>query len=179
MLYAKSLRKGNRGGSVADLQRRLNHQHFHCHPDGDFGGHTRLVVVRFQDIHGLRQDGVVGPATQNRLLRRGQVSPHFNIFNDVLYSKGNGNLICKGELIYRLERLRSALGGRILKCISVYRDPWHNRRVGGVWNSQHLYGKAADIVVYGKSPWQVRQMAYRVGFRFAYCKGSFTHVDVR
>jgi hypothetical protein len=29
---------------------------------------------------------------------------------------------------------------------SWWRDPWHNARIGGVWNSRHLIGWAVDIV---------------------------------
>lgn len=34
---------------------------------------------------------------------------------------------------------------------SAYRSPEHNRKVGGVYNSQHLLGTAADLVIVGLS----------------------------
>lgn len=181
MLYGKNLAKGDKNGSVADLQRRLNHQHFKCvgAADGHFGDRTKLAVVRFQDIYGLSQDGVVGPITMSKLqANNGQVSAHFNIFHDVLYSRGNGDLIFRGEVIHRLERLR-AVFGRAVIVNSGYRDPRYNARVGGARRSQHMYGAAADIVVVGKRPTEVAAVARRVGFTFIATYSGFTHCDIR
>jgi hypothetical protein len=182
MLYTRVLKVGCIGADVADLQRRLFHLHFRCvgTADGSFGARTALAVRRLQDAYGLTQDGVVGPATMTKLdPANGQVSAHLNIFHDVLYSRGNGDLILRGELIYRLERLRTALGGKSIICNSVYRDVVYNRAVGGVSNSQHLYGRAADIVVVGVSPWRVAQAARSVGFTYIQVYNTFTHVDIR
>jgi len=61
------------------------------------------------------------------------------------------------------------------------RCPDHNRAVGGAQNSQHLVGKAADIVVDGISPDQVADYIDRIwpdlGGLGRY--RTFTHVDVR
>jgi hypothetical protein len=59
-----TLERGDRGRSVASLQRAL-----HIGADGVFGAGTARAVRRFQRRHGLRADGVVGPATW-RALRR-------------------------------------------------------------------------------------------------------------
>ena|SRR5690554_517358 len=48
------------------------------------------------------------------------------------------------ELAQNLEKLRSRLGVA-LHVSSGWRTKEHNRRVGGASDSQHLYGKAADI----------------------------------
>jgi hypothetical protein len=181
MLYSENLSKGDKNGSVADLQRRLNHQHFKVvgPDDGHFGEKTELAVVRFQDIFGLKQDGIVGPITQERLLFDGQVSAHFNIFHDVLYSRGNGDLIFRGEVIHRLERLRAVCGGRPIIVNSAYRDPIYNRAVNGAKKSQHMLGAAADIVIVGISPTRVAAKAREVGFTFTLVYSTFTHVDIR
>jgi len=50
-----------------------------------------------------------------------------------------------------LQTLRDHLGSPIV-INSGYRSPAHNAAEGGVPNSQHLYGKAADISVIGYSP---------------------------
>lgn len=42
---------------------------------------------------------------------------------------------------------------------SAYRSPSHNRKVGGVKNSQHVKGTAVDIVVKGLS---TEQLAYKI-----------------
>lgn len=181
MLYSETLREGKRGLSVSDLQRRLRHHHFKVvgADDGHFGGKTKLAVVRFQDAFGLAQDGKVGPVTQLHLLKGGQVSAHFNIFNDVLYSRGNGNLILRGELVHRLELTRKYLGNRPMKVTSCYRDYWYNLRVGGAIFSQHKYGKAADVIVAGYSPAAVASAGRKAGFRFILVYKGFTHLDIR
>lgn len=48
----------------------------------------------------------------------------------------------------QLQYLRAEIGQPI-KVNSAYRSPEHNQKVGGVKTSQHLLGKAADIVVKG------------------------------
>lgn len=183
MLYSKTLRPGMRGGEVKDLQLRLNHHHFKCVGsfDGHYGSRTTLAVVRFQDAFGIAQDGKTGPKTQGKLLKGGQVSPHFNIFGDTLYSRGNGDLILRGELIYRLELTRKYLGdgNRPMKVTSCFRDLWYNLRVGGAIFSQHKYGKAADVVVAGYSPAAVASAGRKAGFRFILVYRGFTHLDIR
>jgi peptidoglycan hydrolase-like protein with peptidoglycan-binding domain len=181
MLYSESLRKDSKGLSVADLQRRLNHHHFKVvgPDDGHFGNNTHLAVVRFQDAFGLDQDGVVGPVTQHHLLKNGQVSAHFNIFHDVLYSRGNGDLILRGELIYRAELLRKIFGGKPIIVNSCFRDELYNFLVGGVDKSQHKLGKALDVVIVGISPTSVGKAARKAGFTFIQVYSGFTHLDIR
>lgn len=49
------------------------------------------------------------------------------------------------KLVQVLERMRNILGvPLVLSC--GYRCPKHNKEVGGVWNSQHLRGTAADVL---------------------------------
>ncbi len=49
-------------------------------------------------------------------------------------------------LVELLERLRAELGGKPLQITSSYRPPVYNGSVGGVSNSVHLDGLAADVV---------------------------------
>ena len=181
MLYSESLRKNSKGLSVADLQRRLNHHHFRVvgPDDGYFGENTMLAVVRFQDAFGLEQDGVVGPVTQLHILKNGQVSAHFNIFHDTLNSRGNGDLILRGELIYRAEILRKLLGNKPMIVNSCFRDERYNFLVGGVDKSQHKLGKALDVVVVGVSPTNVGILARKAGFTFIQIYSGFCHMDIR
>lgn len=51
------------------------------------------------------------------------------------------------NLIRKLDAMREELG-RPITITSGYRCKSHNKNVGGSPNSQHLYGKAADIAVY-------------------------------
>lgn len=69
--------------------------------------------------------------------------------------------------------------------LSAYRTPAWNKQEGGVKNSQHLYGRAADIVVAGV-PANVVADAIEAGiingdFRFGGLGRyrNFTHVDIR
>lgn len=57
------LRRGSTGPSVRYLQGKLG-----IVADGDFGRQTENAVIDFQTRHGLRPDGLVGPATWGRLL---------------------------------------------------------------------------------------------------------------
>lgn len=60
------------------------------------------------------------------------------------------------KLANQLQYLREQIG-KPIKINSGYRSPEHNKKIGGVSNSQHLLGKAADIRVSGIEPEVVRQ----------------------
>jgi len=68
---------------------------------------------------------------------------------------------------------------------SGYRSKAHNKAVGGSKNSQHLYGKAADIVVDGLTPAKVKQIVEELIMRGKMKEGgiglypSFLHYDHR
>lgn len=47
-----------------------------------------------------------------------------------------------GELF---EYIRALCGGRAIKVVSAYRTVSYNKTVGGVANSQHLFGRALDL----------------------------------
>ena len=58
-----SLSLGSTGSAVKKLQRKL-----HVKPvSGYFGQETRRAVIRFQRGHGLKADGIAGPATLRKL----------------------------------------------------------------------------------------------------------------
>jgi len=52
------------------------------------------------------------------------------------------------KLANQLQILRNEIG-KPITINSGYRSPSHNKSIGGVKNSQHVLGKAADIVVEG------------------------------
>jgi N-acetylmuramoyl-L-alanine amidase len=65
-----TLRRGSKGRHVSALQLVLNGKGARgLVADGDFGPSTEAVVKYFQALHGLRNDGVVGPRTWEALLR--------------------------------------------------------------------------------------------------------------
>lgn len=88
------------------------------------------------------------------------------------------------ELAANLQVLRDHLKQPI-SINSGYRSPAHNRKVGGATASQHVLGKAADIVVEGFTPKQVAVAIetligigrMKQGGLSAYA--TFTHYDVR
>ena len=87
------------------------------------------------------------------------------------------------ELVRRLEKIRNALGGVAITIHSAYRPPDYNRQVGGVSNSAHLDGLAADISAEGISTADLHQVCQSVigddGGVGYYPGQQFCHVDVR
>ena len=91
---------------------------------------------------------------------------------------GCGQTKVNMELVIKLEELRKQLGLPII-ITSGYRCPKHNKEVGGVEDSQHLYGNAADIKVKRVTPEMVGIFAEDVGFSYVKVYRSWVHVDVR
>jgi hypothetical protein len=88
------------------------------------------------------------------------------------------------ELADNLQYLRDYLNVPI-HLTNAYRCPIHNKKVGGVKNSQHLVGKAADLQIDNVSP---ESLADEIRFLMennCFKKGgigvynTFTHVDIR
>ena len=88
------------------------------------------------------------------------------------------------ELAESLQELREILNSPI-RINSAYRSLQHNSNIGGSTNSQHLFGKAADIVVKGKTPSQVATMIKLLILEGKMKQGgigvydNFTHYDIR
>lgn len=100
------------------------------------------------------------------------------------FRDGDGNLEFEDNLkkvAAKLEDLRRYLGGRPIEITSGYRSASYNARIGGVPNSQHLLGRAADIVVEGVSVDKIAEAAIHVGFRGVgrYYTQGFVHCDIR
>lgn len=82
------------------------------------------------------------------------------------------------ELVEKLQVMRSYFGNAII-INSAYRTDEYNAKVGGVPNSQHVLGKACDIVVKGHSPKEVGAFAKKIGFMGVGIYSNFVHVDTR
>jgi len=78
-----------------------------------------------------------------------------------------------------LEAVRQHFG-KPVTITSGCRCPNHNRRVGGASNSQHVFGRAADIQVRGVHPHQVHAWldANHPGVSLGRYS-TFTHIDTR
>lgn len=59
----ETLRRGDTGPAVRELQTLLGRHGHAVAVDGDFGPQTEAAVRAFQAAHGLAVDGIVGPAT--------------------------------------------------------------------------------------------------------------------
>lgn len=91
--------------------------------------------------------------------------------------KGHPGCVLDDEFLDRLQALRERVG-RPVVVTSGYRDPAYNAQVGGVPDSLHVHGKAADIKVAGLTPEQVADAARAVGFRGVGVYDRHCHVDV-
>jgi len=87
----------------------------------------------------------------------------------------------KEALVRIADRLRRNLGVPVT-VVSGLRCRQHNADVGGVANSQHMYGEAADLYFYGVSPnaalaWLKGQPEVRYAYRIEGCNNI--HFDIQ
>jgi hypothetical protein len=69
---AGTLRKGDNGRAVEEIQVLLNNWGENLVIDGDFGNKTDAAIRKFQSANGLVVDGIVGPKTKEMLFIRGR-----------------------------------------------------------------------------------------------------------
>jgi uncharacterized protein YcbK (DUF882 family) len=82
------------------------------------------------------------------------------------------------ELLRVLEYIREHFG-KAVTVNSGCRCPEHNLAVGGGANSQHLLGRAADIVVDGIAHELVHELAEQIEVGGLGAYDTFTHIDTR
>lgn len=173
------LKVGSKGEEVRKLQERLNHLGFDCgKADGIFGPKTQNAVKQFQKTFLLSQDGIAGPKTFDVLQRLEKIK-HFK--PKEFACKHCGEIRVDIQLLEKLEQLRTAIGNRPIIINSGYRCPTHNKAVGGAKNSQHMYGKAADIRAKDMSPRTLEKFADTVFYNGGVGMGgqNIVHVDTR
>lgn len=93
---------------------------------------------------------------------------------------GCGFDVVDAELLARLTQLREHFCSPVI-INSGCRCPQHNQKIGGSPNSQHMLGKAADIVVRGTHPsivWDYLQCHYETTYGLG-LYDNFVHFDVR
>jgi len=110
----------------------------------------------------------------------GDLSPHFS--RKEFECRCCGRLVLDDNLLDGLEALRKLAGVPVVVNAG-YRCRQHNQEVGGVPNSEHTRGLAADIRLPGLSLQRMYELALEVpqfsrGGIGAY-DGDFLHVDVR
>ena len=93
-------------------------------------------------------------------------------------------LINVQKLANQLQMLRDKVGVSI-KINSAYRCPKHNKAIGGVLNSQHILGKAADVVISGFKASKTFDLISELIDKGDMLQGglgsynTFTHYDIR
>lgn len=81
-------------------------------------------------------------------------------------------------LVERLQDMRNALK-KPISINSGYRCAEWNKKVGGVGDSQHVHGKAADIQVSGLTGRELAAYARKSGFTSIGIGDNWIHVDTR
>lgn len=90
---------------------------------------------------------------------------------------GSDEILIDGDLVRNLQKIRNRFGTTTIN--SAYRTPLHNAKVGGAPKSQHVQGRAADIVCKNGTPLEVAMYAETLGMGGIGFYSSFTHVDTR
>ena len=111
------------------------------------------------------------------------LSKHFQAGEFMPHDSSYRYLRVSPHLVEALEKIRTALGDRPLTIHSAYRPPAYNRQVGGVANSAHIDGLAADLSVEGVSTAELHRVCEKVmgdsGGVGYYPTQQFVHIDVR
>ena len=82
------------------------------------------------------------------------------------------------QLVNYLQKIRSHFNSPLV-INSGYRCEDHNDTVGGVKNSRHTKGEAADIVVRNTQPEQIAKYAESIGIKGIGLYDNFVHIDTR
>ncbi len=168
--------------TTIELQRALRLLGWPVRVDGVAGAQTTAAIRDFQRGYAfatLVAGGGVGPRTQAALrtaIRRGgRCSQHFAF--RAFRSPGSGWIKLDRALARALETYRAALGEPVA-VRSGYRDPAWNAGHGGLPDSQHLQGRAADVEP-AMTVEQVRALRAFSGIGVDAATGLVRHLDVR
>ncbi len=173
------------GERPADVQQALRDLGWPIGVDDFYGPITRQAVYDFQamwvpppgrDV--LHANGESWEPTRWALgwalHHNGHVSRFFRFVE--FKSKGNGWIKMSRRHIWCMDRYRERFGPTAV--ISGYRDPAHNRHVGGATRSRHMMGDACDVRPVATVA-QVRELNLFTGIGFNANTGRVAHVDTR
>jgi uncharacterized protein YcbK (DUF882 family) len=109
-----------------------------------------------------------------------QLSKNFNLQEFECTHPEHRHILIDDKLVEKLQILRERLG-KPLTINSAYRCPERNNQVGGAENSQHMYGKAADVSLHNVAMpiEKVKELAEKIGFDGIGLYDTFIHLDVR
>lgn len=132
--------------------------------DGIPGPNTERATTSFQKDYGLEADGICGTMTQKMLVAavagmavKVDLTQTGDLWEDIRYFKRPefkckcGGKYCNGypvDIDMNMVKIADQIRAKIGKPITInsgLRCKTHNANVGGVSNSQHLLGKAADL----------------------------------
>lgn len=153
--------------------------------DGDWGSRSMAACREFQKSAGIRTDGLGGPETDQALRRAvaedtGEKNDQPGEYTETFWEEIRyftreefrckcGGQYCNGfpaepkEAMVRIaDQLRENLGVPITVVSGLRCRQW-NAIQGGVENSQHIYGEAADIWAAGCSQAMVEAQLDRIG----------------
>ncbi len=175
--------------------------------DGIWGPGTEQAVKDFQHDNGLEEDGIPGKLTQAALpdaVAKGRFKPkeiqaetdndggeelwwkEIRYFTREEFRCKCGGKYCNGfpaepqeGMVRAIDNVRAHFGKAFTPNSGV-RCPSHNANVGGVSNSRHLYGKAVDFCVPGKTAAQVlAYIAALPGMGYSYAiDDTNVHMDI-
>lgn len=173
--------------------------------DGIWGRLSIEGTEKFQNAVGLKVDGICGPSTQAKLremIANGEELPKTaaeeptatgTFWDEIEYLDREefrckcGGKYCNGyphepdERMVRIaDQLRKNLGVPITIVSGLRCRTW-NAIQGGVSNSQHMYGEAADIYAKGVSQPRVEAELDKIGgvrYHYAIKGSSNVHFDV-
>ena len=167
--------------------------------DGIWGSRSRMATEQFQQDHGLTVDGIIGEMTLRKMAEavcslgvNGDEPEEKEAFwTDIAFFRKEefrcqcGGRYCSGyparmqEQVVRLcDDARRHFGspGHV---ISGLRCRQHNADVGGVENSQHMYGEAVDLMIEGISAEELLAYIQTRPHRYAYrINDTNVHVDI-
>lgn len=156
--------------------------------DGIWGKKSVAAAKKFQQANGITADGVFGVETEERILEAIRSTDWWSgirYFTKEEFACKCGQF-CDGypheirrDLVELADSAREYFGKPAI-VVSGLRCKQHNANVGGVVNSQHIYGEAVDLKIPGVSAvallaWLQKQS----GVRYAYAiNDTNVHFDV-
>lgn len=108
-----------------------------------------------------------------------KLSENFKV-SEFACKDGSDKILIDTELVKYLQKIRTWAKSPVV-ITSAYRNPEYNVKVGGVSDSYHTKGMAADIVISGKKPLEVAYFAETAGVKGIGCYNDdlFVHIDTR
>ncbi len=178
---------------VKDMQRQLNNAGANIKVDGIVGTCTISAIKSFQKKYGLEVDGIIGENTIKKLYNNANVQKSdelewskFKYFKRDEFKCPCGH--CDGfpvepnlKLVSLLERAREYFGMPII-ITSGIRCAYQNKKVGGINNSKHKVGKAADCSLNNSSANDQKLLKWfkkQPEISYTYTGFGAVHVDIK